>query len=394
MNYILFDDVSWENILPLTYTRPVSELRIGILTIREKWEKILNSNVSYLTKDYLQLIYKTTISEDNILINSSYLPTKELTSQISKLELNSSITHNGNIVAIRLNKNMVEKFDYENPESSEAVSIDNLTKLNYSWDIFSHNEEAIRFDFDLITKGRTSAPISESNTILGQENIFVEEGANIEMAIINATSGKVYIGSNVTIGEGSVLKGSIALCENSVVSMGSRISGATTLGPHSKFGGEIGNIVVFGYSNKAHDGYIGNAVIGEWCNLGAGTNCSNLKNDYTPVKVWNYPGNRFMKTNLQFCGPIIGDHSKCAINSMLNTGTTLGVGVNIVRAGFPRNFVPSFSQGGLSGFVSVNFKTFVGIAQRVMARREKSLSEEDISMLEHIYNTSEDFRNY
>jgi len=393
MNYILFDDKSWENLLPLTFTRPVCEIRTGILTIKEKWEKHLNVKLSYLTQDFLSEKYKLFVDTENILINGAVLPDENLLNQINKLSINEAIIVNDEIVAVRLEKNDLAQFKYNNIEDYTVIDYSNdILKISWPWQIFSLNDQTLKLDFELITKDRRSVDISESNNILGKENIFVEEGAKVKFATLNATTGPIYIGKDAEIMEGSIVRGPFALCEHSTLKMGAKIYGATTVGPHSKVGGEVNNSVILGYSNKGHDGFLGNSVLGEWCNLGADTNNSNLKNNYTEVRLWNYETERFIKTGLQFCGLIMGDHSKCAINTMFNTGTVIGVNTNIFGEGFPRNFVPSFSWGGAHGFTVYGINKAYEVAQKVMERRNIKLDELDKNILKYVFEKTSKFR--
>jgi UDP-N-acetylglucosamine diphosphorylase/glucosamine-1-phosphate N-acetyltransferase len=394
MNYILFDDTSWENLLPLTFTRPVSDIRVGILKISEKWEKFLSSNISYLTKEYLSKKYSALITDDNILINGSLLPEAHLLDAITKLKPNESLVNDSTLIAVRLDRQQTESFQNTiQPAFSTKEYSQPTLKISYPWDIFSLNEKAIASDFELITKGRTSADLSNTNRLAG-ENIFIEEGAKVEFSILNSLTGPIYIGKDAEIMEGAIVRGPLALCEHAVLKMGAKIYGATTIGPHSKVGGEISNSVIFGYSNKTHDGFLGNSVLGEWCNLGADTNNSNLKNNYALVKVWNYPKERFINTGLQFCGLIMGDHSKSGINTMFNTGTVVGVSANIFGDGFPRNFIPSFSWGGAQGFsVYTQTKAFE-VATQVLKRRNLEFSDIDKEILNHIFEATKKYRNY
>ncbi|MBI9054163.1 MAG: GlmU family protein [Bacteroidales bacterium] len=393
MNYILFDDKSWDNLLPLTFTRPVCEIRTGILTIKEKWEKHLNAKLSYLTQDFLSEKYKLFVTDENILINGAVIPDGDLLNQINKLSLNESIVVNDELVAVCLGKKEVAQFRHDNIENYVHADYSNtVLKISWPWHIFSLNDETLKLDFELITKNRKSVDISESNNILGIENIFVEEGARIEFATLNATTGPIYIGKDAEIMEGSIVRGPFALCEHSTLKMGAKIYGATTIGPHSKVGGEVNNAVILGYSNKGHDGFLGNSVLGEWCNLGADTNNSNLKNNYAEVRLWNYQAERFIKTGLQFCGLIMGDHSKCAINTMFNTGTVIGVNTNIFGEGFPRNFVPSFSWGGAHGFTGYGINKAFEVAEVVMKRRNITLNELDKNILKYVFEKTSKFR--
>ncbi len=393
MNYILFDDRTRINLLPLTFTRPVAEIRIGILTIREKWEFVLGCNVSSLTEEYLNKKFPTefAIDTDNVWINGSICPNEKLLEEIKLLEANQALLAAG--VLIAANSGNEKVFDFEkivgftNFESAaQAMRIEN------SWDIFSKNGEAIKNDFDLITKGRTSLALSKTNQVIGAENIFVEEGAKVECAILNASTGPIYIGKDAEIMEGSIVRGPFALCEHAALKLGAKIYGPTTVGPHSKVGGEVNNSVIFGFSNKGHDGFLGNAVIGEWCNIGADSNNSNLKNNYAEVKLWNYEKERFVNTGLTFCGLIMGDHSKCGINTMFNTGTVVGVNANIFGSGFPRNFIPSFSWGGAAGFTTYKTSDAFEVATRVMERRGMVFNEMEQNILSHVFELTEKYR--
>ncbi|MFA8450017.1 MAG: GlmU family protein [Bacteroidales bacterium] len=387
MNYILFDNYRRNYLLPLTFTRPIAEIRFGILTIKEKWEKYLNSETSYLTEDYLSQKFPIKKEENNILINGSICPTTELVEEINNLQSNQTLIDGNNVIAMRVHKDELNKgCESEHEKSCEVQTKSKYLKLNNVWDIFSLNHLAIQDDFELLTKGRKSAKISNTNTCFG-DKIFIEEGAKIECSILNATEGPIYIGKNTTVMEGSKIRGPFALCESSTLKMDAKIYGATTIGPHCKVGGEVGNSVIFGYSNKAHDGYLGNSVLGEWCNLGADTNTSNLKNTYENVRLWSYPDESFVDTGVQFCGLIMGDHSKSGINTMFNTGTVVGVNANIFGCGFHRNFVPSFSWGGpVSGIANFNLNKALKVAEVVFSRRNKDFGKEDKDIFTYIHN--------
>lgn len=391
MNYILFDGKVRDALLPFTYTRPVADIRIGILTIREKWEKRLGFTTTTLTEAYLEEKYPIIEMEQNILINASFLPTDALVTQIKNLKENEVIFKDDEIVAFFSN------------ESQEIENFDNFTQINFeeeliqiknTLDIFSKNAQAIQQDFDFITAGRTSAKIPTTVHCFNKENIFVEEGATLTLASLNATNGPIYIGKNALIMEGVMIRGSFALCENSVVKMGAKIYGGTTIGNNSKVGGEINNTVIFGNSNKGHEGYLGNAVLGEWCNIGADTNNSNLKNNYAEVKLWSYETGRFAKTGLQFCGLMMGDHSKCAINTMFNTGTVIGVSANIFGSGFPRNFIPSFAWGGSGGFTVYQMNKVKEVAKIVMKRKGVEFDAKEERILTHIFEETKQYRNF
>ncbi|MCK9206915.1 MAG: GlmU family protein [Salinivirgaceae bacterium] len=393
MNYLLFDDVTWEQMLPLTFTRPVSEIRLGILTIKEKWEKYLQATCSYVTRDYLQEKFLKEIEDDNLLINSSFIPTAELLSEIENLEMGQALTCGEAICALRANRKQAETF---NPLSefkgSIISSISYCIKINHPWDIFRMDGDGIEHDFKLITKSRKSQMLSKTNNVIGDHEIFIERGAVVEYATLNVKNGPIYIGKGAEVMENSAIRGPFALCAHATVKMGAKIYGPTTIGPFSKVGGELNNVVIFGYSNKAHDGFLGNSVIGEWCNLGADTNNSNLKNNYAPVKLWNYQNERFTDTGLQFCGLIMGDHSKTGINTMFNTGTVVGVGANIFGDGFPRNFIPSFSWGGSHGFAECRIDTAFEIALRVMERREIAFDEVEKKIMSQVFEMTAKYR--
>ena len=396
-NIILFDasDVR-ENLLPMTFTRPVADLRVGILTIREKWERVLDGSYSYLTVDYLQEKFPVNEAEENLFVAGNICPTTELVAKIKMLNVGDVlISSQGVIIAFR---GGLKDFSSRN-FAREIECYDDCLTIKMLYDIFMENHRGIVEDFALLTHGRASQSLSDTNTVIGNPvdangnpMIFIEEGAVVEGAMLNVKNGPIYVGRNAEVMEGSCLRGPIALCEHAVVNMGTRMYGATTLGPYCKVGGEVNNVVMMGYSNKAHDGFLGNAVIGEWCNIGGGSTASNLKNDYTEIKLWNYPAHRFLRTGLQFCGLIMGDHSKSGINCMFNTATVLGVGVNIHGAGFPRNFVASFSEGSASGFTDVPLTKFFDIARRMMARRGLTLSEIDMRIFESIHAFADNYK--
>ena len=398
-NIILFDSDIRDQLLPITYTRPVCELRIGILTIREKWEHWLKGRVSYITQDYLSEKYPISIASDNLVINGAVLPDTQLCQLIQNLKFNEALLKNGELIAARLDErqfyNLMEDNDIEELEGFELEESTKLLAINHVWDIFSFNDSAMRSDFDMLTKGRTSAPLSKTNQLLGDASqLFIEEGATIECSILNTKTGPIYIGKNAEVMEGCVIRGGLALCEGSTLKIGAKIYGATTIGPHSKVGGEVNNSVIIGHSNKAHEGYLGNSVLGEWCNIGADTNTSNLKNNYEPVKLWDYTKDSFVKTGMQFLGLIMGDHSKCAINTMFNTGTVVGVSANIYGAGFPRNFIPSFTWGGTGGLETYPFNKAIDTMERVLARRQMSVSNEDRDILKFIFDFSARYRSW
>ena len=388
MNYILFDGPNREALLPFTYTRPVADIRIGILTIREKWELFLGATTTTITEDYLSEKYPMVEMEDNIMINASYLPSHALVNQIKNLSKNQAVYDGDAIVAFYSFED--QEVDFDSFETFQCE--DSILKVERTWDIFSKNGAAITADFELITAGRTSAAIPERTQAFNAEQIFIEQGARLPLCVLNANNGPIYIGKDSEIMEGSLVRGPFALCEGSVLKMGAKIYGPTTIGPYSKVGGEVNNAVFFGNSNKGHDGYLGNSVVGEWCNLGADTNNSNLKNNYAEVRLWSYETQNFAKTGLQFCGLMMGDHSKCGINTMFNTGTVIGVSASIFGTGFPRNFIPSFSWGGASGFSTYLTSKAFEVASVVMSRRGIEFSAQDIAILEQVFEQTSVFR--
>lgn len=411
MKVYLFDSTeAHENLLPLSFLRPVADFRCGILTIREKWEKYIPGDYGYLPVEYLRnkFGFVSNPNEEALFIAGNLLPRPELVDAINNLKYGEAIVADGTMPG----SNVLDSFLAYRGSLSSLISIKTIKKrypksnsnpsatpatISYLFDIFLKNGEEIIRDFQLITKGRKSKPIPDCVRKISSSNIkglgrliFIEDGAQMECASINLSRGPVYIGKNAVLMEGSNIRGPFALCENSEVKMGAKIYEGTTIGPRCKVGGELSNAVFFGYSNKAHDGFLGNAVVGEWCNIGAGANASNLKNDYSLIRQWNYASNSFMKTDLQFCGLIMGDHSKIGVNCMINTATVMGIGVNVHGPGFPRNYLSNFSEGSpATGFSLTPLKKFLEIASRAMARREKFLDEKDLEIFTHIYKKSE-----
>lgn len=389
MNYILFDGSARNQLLPFTYTRPVADIRVGILTIREKWEKMLGFTTSTVTEDYLIDKFPMIEMEQNIFINASVLPTENLVNLIQNLSENKALFINDEPLAFFAKED--EEVDFETFDVLE-YSFGDIIRIENTWDIFKLNGEAIKRDFKLLTTDRKSQPIPEMTVAFNKGQIFIEEGAVLPLCSLNANDGPIYIGKDSEIMEGSMIRGPFALCENATVKMGAKIYGATTIGPHSKVGGEVNNCVIFGYSNKGHDGFLGNSVLGEWCNLGADTNNSNLKNNYAEVRLWDYETEGFAKTGLQFCGLMMGDHSKCGINTMFNTGTVVGVSANIFGSGFPRNFIPSFSWGGSAGMITYKTNKAFEVAEVVMSRRQIAFTEVDVQILEHVFEETSKWR--
>lgn len=388
MNYILFDGAYRDNLLPLTYTKPVADLRIGILTIREKWEKYLGSTTTTVTEDYLANKFPMVEMEENVMINGSVLPNKELVELIKEIKPNEAVFKEGELIAFYAREQQEVDFD-----SYKLLEFDQpLIQIKHNWDLFTNNGVALEADFDLITKDRVSAPIPDTVHCINKDRIFLEEDVDIEIGVLNAKNGAIYIGKHAEVQEGAMIRGPFAMGEHSVVKMGTKVYGPTTLGPKSKIGGEVNNAILSGYCSKGHDGYLGNAVIGEWCNIGADTNNSNLKNNYANVKIWEYSSEKFVDSGLQFCGLIMGDHSKCGINTMFNTGTVIGVSANIYGSNFPRNFIPSFSWGGAAGFITYSLKKAYETTELVMDRKHEDFTEEDKNIMNHIFEISAKYR--
>ena len=389
MNYILFDGPHRDALLPFTYTRPVADIRLGIMTIREKWEKHLRSTTSTVTEEYLAEKWPMVEMDTNTFICGSILPTEELVDVIKSLQANHVLyNETEDLIAF-----CVPEGEEPNLNTFKSMVYRNAyAEITATWDIFKLNEAAIQEDFDLLTENEISEPLSKTNTIIGDGKVFLAPGAVVECAVLNTKNGPIYIGEDAEIMEGSLVKGPFALCEHSTLKMGAKIYGGTTVGPHSKVGGEVSNSVIMGYSNKGHDGFLGNSVIGEWCNLGADTNTSNLKNNYAHVRLWSYETEAFAKTGLQFCGLMMGDHSKSGINTMFNTGTVVGVSANVFGASFPRNFIPSFSWGGSSGMVTFKTNKAFEVCEKVMERRNIPFTAVDQAILEHVFEISGTWR--
>lgn len=397
MNVILFDTPqSHGNLLPLSYTRPVADFRVGILTIAEKWKRRLPGRYSYLPDESLRDLYPAERTGDNLYVNGALLPDSTLVAAIKELKPGEALYAGDELLALRGNREL-----FLDPATCPHKTYEGKPDmLRFVFDVFLLNAAQIEADFRLLTVGRRSAPISQTNLWIGNKRyvdglprIFIEEGARIEGATLNTTDGPIYIGAEAEVMEGSLIRGPFTLGEHSVVKMGAKIYTGTTIGPWCKVGGEVSNAVIFGYTNKAHDGFLGNAVIGQWCNIGAGTNASNLKNDYSKIRVWNYPRRTFMRTDLQFCGLIMGDHSRIGINGSLNTATVIGVGVNLHGTGFPRTFIPSFSKGSpTGGFRDLDMRTFLDMAERMMSRRGIAVTDHDRRLFEHVETQSRAFK--
>lgn len=384
MNVVLFYNQEHQELLPLTFMKPAGELRMGILTFRERWGKLLNAKTSHQSPDYLNELFPIIEKENNVYINPCYFPTAELIDNVKNLEVGNAISYEGEIIAFHGNS---RNFNHRKWKVSNFK--ENLIHIRRPYDLFNFNHQALDFDFELITKNRKSQEISSTNGLIHQEKIFLEEGAKVEFAILNATDGPIYLGKNAEICEGSMVRGGLALCESAKLNMGTKVYGATSIGPHCKVGGEINNSILTGYSNKGHDGFLGNSVIGEWCNLGADTNNSNLKNNYGNVKLWNYSLNRMEVTGLQFCGLIMGDHAKSAINTQFNTGTVVEPFANIFHAGFPPTKIEKFSWGGRADDNKFRLESAFEIAEKMMIRRNITLTKEMKKVIEYIFNLNE-----
>ncbi|WP_293300708.1 GlmU family protein [Pedobacter sp. UBA4863] len=385
----LFDDKSWFSLRPLTFTRPVADLRVGILTIAEKWGKHLNASCGYQTQEYLSEKYPLLAA--SVFVNGAICPDDELLENVVKLK-DGQVLHAADIVIAY--KTTVQISYQEALNKLERVAyLSSFVKIDYPEHIFGFNDVEIQKDFALLTKGKVSAGLSGTNIVLG-DRIFVEEGATAECATFNTLQGPIYLGKNSQVWEGCHIRGSFALCNDSQVKMGAKIYGKTTIGPFSRVGGEINNTVIWGYSSKGHEGYLGNSVMGQWCNIGADSNNSNLKNNYGEVKLWDYEKESFRKTGLQFCGLIMADHAKCAINTMFNTGTVAGVSANIFGAGFPRNFIPDFAWGGAHGFDIYALDKMLETAALVYERRDLILNKTEQKIIAHIFELTKEYRRF
>ena len=389
MNYILFDGPNRTALLPFTYTRPVADIEWGIGSIRDSWERVLGYTTSTITEPHLNEVWPTVFFESNVFINAAYFPTPELVEKVKGLKENQAIFDEDSLVAF-FGSDPEQDIDFE--QFSRLVIETPFLSLANTWDIFSKNGLAIALDFEMLTEGRDSESIPESVQVIGTGQIFIESGAQLECCTLNTTNGPIYLGAHCEIMEGSLIRGPFALGAEAVVKMGAKIYGATTIGAKSKVGGELNNVVMFPFSNKGHEGFLGNAVIGSWCNIGADTNNSNLKNSYENVRLWDYSIERFAKTGLQFCGLMMGDHSKCAINTMFNTGTVVGVAANIFGAGFAKNFIPSFSWGGIQNSTTHSFEKAITTAKIVMERKGEILTESDTMILEDVFEQSQKWR--
>lgn len=386
----LFDDTAWQSLRPLSFTRPVADLRVGILTIAEKWQKHLNADYGFKTQAYLSAKYPS-LEGAELNLNGSVCPNEILLEAVSRLKSGEALKKGALLIAYKVDPG-------EQRNASELMSnlkvreySGDLTRIVLPEDIFRNNDKELRQDFALLTKGKTSAKLSATNTFLG-DDIFAEAGAQAECSTFNSLNGPIYIGRNSQVWEGCHIRGSFALCHDSQVKMGAKIYGQTTIGPYSRVGGEINNAVIWGYSSKGHEGYLGNSVMGQWCNIGADSNNSNLKNNYATVKLWDYEMETFRETGLQFCGLIMADHSKCAINTMFNTGTVAGVSANVFGAGFPRNFIPDFAWGGAGGFDVYKLEKMFETAEKVYERRNVAFDQTEKDILAAVFEATKKHR--
>jgi len=385
---ILFDDQHRDNLLPFTFTRPSAHIRCGILTIAEKWEKVIGVKATFATQTYLQKRFGEIGAGEHLWINGRVFPTTDLIAKIKHLTSGEALVQDEILIAAKTSYTSIEFIK----ERSKLIRCDvEVMQLKHSWDIFQLNEKAIALDWELLSIKPSTKGFENINTLIG-DDIYIHPTAKVQGAFLNANAGPIYIGERAEVMEGSLIRGPFALCNDATIKMGAKIYGATTIGPHCKVGGEISNSVLFAYSNKGHDGFLGNSVLGEWCNLGADTNTSNLKNNYGPVRAWDYVSESMENTKLQFCGLMMGDHSKSSINTMFNTGTVVGVAANVFGGGFPPKFIPSFSWGGAHGFETFNIDKAYEVAQRMMERRKIVFDKIDESIFSHIFSETKKYR--
>jgi UDP-N-acetylglucosamine diphosphorylase/glucosamine-1-phosphate N-acetyltransferase len=394
-NYVLFDGEERLSLLPFTYTRAIADIRIGILTIREKWNLYLQTTSTIWAHQYLQTKYGYSQQINTVFINASVLPDISLAEAIEELQPGRTLVSNeGKIIAIYPEQfcSTLNHLYLLGKSLEKKIWNKPLTDIRYPWNIFSVNGKEMVKDIEILKLEPNGHLLESDNRVKCPDRIYVSEGARVTWAMLNATDGPIYLGPHAEVMEGAILKGNLAICEHAQVKMGAKIYGDTTIGPYSRVGGEVSNSVILGYSNKGHDGFLGNSVLGEWCNLGADTNNSNLKNNYSTVKAWSYSAGKEVSTGLQFCGLMMGDHSKSGINTMFNTGTVVGVAANIFGGGFPPKFIPSFSWGGADGFVVYQYEKAIETAERVMQRRGKSLSDAERQILWQVFEDSETYR--
>ncbi|HLP53734.1 MAG TPA: GlmU family protein [Fluviicola sp.] len=375
MNIILHDNGLHLRFAPLTLTRPVGDLRMGILTNAERWSKwIPEATISFHTEAYLSKKFPKVDAPDSVEVNAAVIPNEELAAAVVCLDKNQQLMMGENWLA--RTGNASEKIQFTGQEP---------IVINQRWDLYALNDEVLVADFFLLTGGRESQPLSETNTVIGNEAlVFLEEGAQVEASILNTTGGPIYVANDAEIMEGCLVRGPFSLGEHAVLKMGAKIYGATTIGPYCKVGGEVTNTLFQAYSNKGHDGFLGNSLVGEWCNFGADSNTSNLKNNYSPVRTYSYEAKTETATGQQFMGVTMGDHSKCGINTMFNTATVVGVSCNIYGGGFPAKFLPSFSWGGADELVPFKLDKAIEAANQMMGRRGLQLTEGDLAIFEEL----------
>ncbi|HTO17064.1 MAG TPA: GlmU family protein [Edaphocola sp.] len=396
MNLNLFDTSVERQLLPFTHTRPVADIRCGIMTMRQRWKRYLAKESSgTICRQELAEVFPAEYGPDNLYVNAQIFTTVSLAIVVSNLKPNQALVQGNNLIALRTEQHLdTRQINEDSLKDFEPVLFsEQIIQLQHVWDIFILNDYALRSDFTFLTHNVNSQAIPEGVRVIGKpENLFIASGAKLYDAVINVETGPVYIDEDAEVMEGAMIRGPFYLGKHAAVKMGAKIYGATTIGDGSKVGGELGNAVFFDHANKGHDGFIGNAVIGSWCNLGADTNCSNLKNNYDEVSIWSEHENGMIKTGLQFCGLLMGDHSKCGINTMFNTGTVVGVSCNIFGGDFPDKYIPSFSWGGKNELTLYRFDKALDTAERMMQRRNLSLSEAEKELFKNIYQRSE--QNY
>ncbi|HLF64783.1 MAG TPA: GlmU family protein [Saprospiraceae bacterium] len=396
-NLILFDDETREHLLPLTHTRPSSMLLCGILNLCEKWENYLQGKASFITSEYLTGKFPIQIHDENLVINGTILPNTRLVKLIGELKANEALTAEGDLVAANIPGSEFDAIidgTFANEIAGYKLTETPVSQIRRSWDLLRLCKDELLRDFELITKNRSSQTLDVTNVMIGDGDLFMEEGASVYGSMFNTHAGPIYIGKGATIMEGCFIRGPVAIREGAVLKMGTKLYGPVVIGPYAKVGGEINHSIVMAYSNKSHDGYLGNSVIGEWCNLGAGTNVSNLKNNYSEVRMWNYVQQRFEHTGQQFLGIVMGDHTKCGISTMFNTGTVIGVSANIYGAGYPRNFIPSFSWGGAAGWQTFQLDKALALATTVMDRRGMTFTAADRDILTYVFNLAAPYRTW
>ena len=388
MQIRLFDGKDREHLLPFVYLRPVADVFMGALTFRDRWKHLLADSVSVETVDSL---YESEESTPDRCVLAALLPTISFVESVQALAPNQKLVCDDLVLAYH------GELPSNDPAlaSYQSISIDQsaFTHIKNSWDIFLCNSHALAHDIPLLTNDQISSAISDTNLTIADGSIFIGSQVNMEGVILNTTDGPIFIDDGVTIMEGSLLRGPLYIGKNTLIKMGTKVYSNCSIGPSVKVGGEINNVVFFGNSNKGHDGFLGNAVIGEWCNIGAGTDASNLKNDYGLARVWDYVSSNFAKTDLQFCGLLMGDHSQCAIQTTFNTATVVGIGCNIFGHGFPRQFIPSFSRGGAQGFSENRLDKVIETAKAMKKRRGVDFTSADHDRLQDIFQKTTSFRN-